>query len=225
MSPPPSRRGRPGKRSPPGRGPRRVAIWVLLACVLLAVAAVPSASFETATIDRAGTVDVVDDPDGLLGVDHAQNVSNQDDSLVVVFNRFQTERTITVTLGTCTDAVLSLAADGEHTAGTLMDSTADSITFTLPSGGSQEILIDVSGTQCDSIDTATKTDDGLTTVELSRTANVEQGQGGGGNGGDPPGQGGGDPPGHASIDGGVQNALVTGVHGDYPSNELAGDLA
>lgn len=230
MTRPPSRRGGRAKRSPPERGPSRVGMWILLATLLLAVAAVPSASFETASLDRDGSVDVVNDPDGLLGVEHAESVSNQDESLVVVFNQFQMERTITVTLDSCTDATMSLGTDGEQNDGTLVESTTDRITFHLPSDGSQEVLVDITGTQCESIDTVTTTDDGLTTVELSRSATVDQGQGGGnddqpgqGNG-DPPGQGDVDPPGQADIGSGMQNPLLSRVKADDLSHVGGGVL-
>jgi hypothetical protein len=185
----PSRRGRSSR----GRGGRRW-LWALLAAVLLVGAAVPASSFDTASLDRPSAVGVVADTDALLGIDHAQTVTKQSNTLVVITNRFAEERVVTVSLTSCTDMTLSLTTDGQNSDGGEDGSgSASVVTFSLPAGGSQAVTIEgFSGPQCSTpVGTLISTSDGLTTVTAEREADAERGGGpgngnGNGNGGGPP---------------------------------------
>lgn len=164
------------------RGGSRRWPWVLLAVVLLVGAAVPASSFDTATLDRSGAIGVVSDGDALLGVDHAQTVSKPSDTLVVVTNRFQTERVITVALATCSSNALSLVTTGENSSGVQLSNGGSTVTFRLPAGGSQTVTIDLNDVQCSPIVTRITTSDGLVRVTAEREASPVQGSSGNGNG-------------------------------------------
>lgn len=175
----PSRRG----RSTGARGGSRRWLWALIAAVLLVGAAVPASSFDTANLDRSSAIGVVADTDALLGIDHTQRVSQPSDTLVVVTNRFQAERVITVELMACTANSLSLASGGD---GALVSNDGSSVTFSLPAGGSQAVSIELNDVQCAPIVSQTRTTDGLVDVTAEREASPEQGGNGNGNGGGPP---------------------------------------
>lgn len=176
-------------RSPPSRGGSRRWLWVLLAVLLLVGAAVPASSFDTASLDRQSAIGVVTDTDALLGIDHQATVTEPEDTLVVVTNRFAEERRISVTLDTCTANNLTLATTGPDVDGVLLTNDGSEVRFHLPAGGSQEILIQVNDLQCDPIVTRITTTDGLTQVTAERESSPEAGPNGGngGNGGGPSG--------------------------------------
>ena len=138
-------------RSPPARGGgSRRWVWTLLVAVLLVSAAVPASSFDTARLDRVSGIGVVTDGAGLLGIDHSETVSDGS-TLVSVTNRFSEERVITVALTSCTDRALSLASGGD---GALVSNDGASVTFSLPSGGSQAVTIEgFNGPPCSPIRT------------------------------------------------------------------------
>lgn len=177
---------RPG--SIPSRGGSRRWPWLLLAALVLVVAAVPASSFDTARLDRSGAIGVVSDTDGVLGIDHARSASKPSDTLVVVTNRFDAERVVTVELTSCTSNELSLATSGENIDGTVLSNDGSAVTFRLPVGGSQAVSIAVNDVQCAPILTRTTTTDGLVRVTADREASPEQGGNGNGNGngGGPP---------------------------------------
>lgn len=168
-------------RSSRSRGGTRRWLWVLLAAVLLVGAAVPASSFDTARLDRSSTIGVVADADGLLGIDHSQSVSKPSDTLVVVTNRFQADRVITVALTTCTANGLSLPTTGENSDGVLLSNDGSAVTFRLPADGSQAVSIAVNDVQCAPIVTRTTTTDGLIHVTAERETSPAQGKNGNGN--------------------------------------------
>lgn len=179
----PARRGRSSR----GRGGRRW-LWALLAAALLVGAAVPASSFDTAELDRASAIGVVADSDALLGIGHSRSVSKPSDTLVVVTNRFRTDRVITVALTSCTTNGLALTTAGGDSAGVLLSNDGSAVTFRLPAGGSQAVSIELNDVQCSPIGSRTTTTDGLVHVTAEREASPAQG---GGN--DNPGNGGGPP--------------------------------
>lgn len=183
----PARRGRSSR----GRGGRRW-LWALLAVVLLVGAAVPAASFDTAEFDRASAIGVVADSDALLGIDHSRSVSKPSDTLVVVTNRFRTDRTITVALTSCTTNGLALTTGGGNSDGVLLSNDGSTVTFRLPAGGSQAVSVELNDVQCSPIVSRTTTTDGLVHVTAEReTIPAQGGNGNPGNGN--PGNGGGPP--------------------------------
>jgi hypothetical protein len=152
--------------------------------VLLVGAAVPSSSFDTASLDRQSTIGVVTDTGALLGIDQQATVNkNTEDTLVVITNRFAEERTISVALGTCTANELTFETTGAASDGVRQSNDGTEVIFHLPADGSQEIRITVNEPSCDPILTRITTTDGLTEVAAERESSPAQGNGGNGNGG------------------------------------------
>lgn len=164
------------RRPTPKRRSRSILRTSIIAALLVIAVAVslPAASFSTGTLDRDASVDVVSDPDGVLGLEIATSVSkNQQDWLANVTNNFETTVTVTISLPN-NDGTLYFGGDSGTTVsaslgpGTMETAEID-VDNNLQSGDVVEFTITATGTGVE--------------ANADRTTTVESGNGGGGNNG------------------------------------------
>lgn len=169
----------------------RSGFWrgVTVALVIVAAfGAIPATSFTESLIPRSGSIDVVSDQDGTLGLDVATSArKNKQDPLVTVTNNFGAPTSVTVSLDDGTQG--DLYVNGVN--------TGDVATVTLPAGGVQTVEIVAEGTPNTQLSfDVSATSLGVTATFPNRVTTIASGGGGGppgGGGGGPPGGGGGPP--------------------------------
>lgn len=159
------------------------AVLLGVAIVLaLAATAPPSESFTTANYDRHEVIDVVQDSQGVLGLEKSATVTrNTNDSLLNLTNRVGRDVTVTVALQDPTQGTLRVDTDGDGT----YEQEGGSVTFSLLDGARQRVDLD-SG---ENPNTVIPYDVSSTAPGVSVTAPGRQTETTGGNGGGncPPG--------------------------------------
>lgn len=162
-----------------GSGPSR-GLGVLLFAGLAMVAgaaAIPSGAFSTGEVPRATTVDVVQDENGVVGLDRAGSVrKNRIDRLVTVTNDFDTSRRIVVSL-VGNDGDLYHDSDGDGT----LENVGSSITLSLLVGESTDVYVEATGRpntpiEYDITDSLSPGEDG-TRFTIRRSAEITAGNG------------------------------------------------
>lgn len=136
---------RRGPRSPLPTLVLAVGVTILLVAALGSIGA-GSASFDTATVDRAGGVNVTDDASAAHGLDTAEAVHiDATEPLVNVTNRLGTDVRVTV----------ALRDDSTHIGDLVVDGTNDGneTSFQLAAGATQTVEIRIPND--DSLDTET----------------------------------------------------------------------
>lgn len=151
-----------------GRGRARTLLAVLVVAVAATGVAVPAASFTTADVPRTTGVDVVDDANGLVGLEKAGSVrKNSRERLVTVTNN----------AGEPTSATVSLApgsADGELYCGggDCTKQGPETVVLTLSPGVSTDVEVEATGAPTGSIVYDVTGDAGGLGFELQRSADI-----------------------------------------------------
>jgi len=167
-----------------GRG--RTLLIVLVVAVAAAGVAVPATSFATADVPRSSGVDVVDDGNGLVGLDKATTVQkNSKERLVTATNNADEPATVTVSLA-------PNSADGELYCGggDCTKQGSETVVLTLSPGASADVDVEATGAPTGSIVYDVTGDAGALGFELQRSASIEPGNGKGSPGGGVTGAGG-----------------------------------
>lgn len=153
-------RPRPSRHRAP-----KIRITVVLLVAIIAIYGLPSASFTTGELPRSSGSNVVVDTSGVVGLDVAASVSRgPQDWLMDVTNNYPEAIQVTVTLQDGGDGTLFAAGN-----------SGDSVPFTVNSGDTEPVDIDVQGNPGTIFFTIDATIEGIT---FSATRQTET-QGGG----------------------------------------------
>lgn len=170
-------------RRVPSRGSRagrwRTLVGVLVVAVAATGVAVPAASFTTADVPRTSGVDVVDDANGLVGLDKATTVRrNSRERLVTITNNAAEPASVTVSLA-------ASSADGELYCGSgdCTKQGPETVVLTLSPGGSAGVDVEATGSPTGRIVYDVTGEAGALRVELQRSAAITPESGGGSPGG------------------------------------------
>lgn len=170
------------RRAPTRESHRRRgrALLVVLALAVAATgAAIPAASYTAADVPRSAGVDVVDDTDGLVGLEKATTVGkNSRERLATVTNNADEPATVTVSLAPS-------SADGELYCGSgdCTKQRPETVVLALSPGASADVDVEATGSPTGSIVYDITGDAGGVGFELRRSASIEAGNAGAPSGG------------------------------------------